>query len=107
LTQKLNQKVLISQKVLQKPAAPVAEAPKGSCSQQLHSSCPATYASGTPSPAARKILDEKIYSNYSVKGTGKDGRVTKDDAVNATPSMGTPTEAAHLSVQNFQCYDVK
>jgi pyruvate/2-oxoglutarate dehydrogenase complex dihydrolipoamide acyltransferase (E2) component len=53
------------------------------------------------SPAARKILDEK-YSNYSVKGTGKDGRVTKDDAVNATPSMGTlQEEAAHLSVQNF------
>ena len=26
-----------------------------------------------------------------VKGTGKDGRVTKDDAANAQPSMGTPT----------------
>jgi hypothetical protein len=57
-------------------------------------------------PAARKILDEK-YTNYPVKGTGKDG-VTKDDAVNATPSMELlQEEAAHLSVQNFQCYDVK
>jgi 2-oxoglutarate dehydrogenase E2 component (dihydrolipoamide succinyltransferase) len=107
LTQKLNQKVLISQKVLQKPAAPVAEAPKGSSSQQLNSSSPATYASGTPSPAARKILDEKIYSNYSVKGTGKDGRVTKDDAVNATPSMGTPTGGSASERTKFQCYDVK
>ena len=51
----------------------------------------ATYASGTPSPAARKILDEKNIEASSVKGTGKDGRVTKEDAVNATPSMGTPT----------------
>jgi 2-oxoglutarate dehydrogenase E2 component (dihydrolipoamide succinyltransferase) len=29
----------------------------------------------------------KKYATTSVKGTGKDGRVTKDDAVNATPSM--------------------
>ena len=51
----------------------------------------ATYASGTPSPAARKILDEKNITPASVTGTGKDGRITKDDAVNAVPSMGTPT----------------
>lgn len=50
-----------------------------------------TYASGTPSPAARKILDEKNIEPASVSGTGKGGRITKDDAVNATPSMGTPT----------------
>jgi 2-oxoglutarate dehydrogenase E2 component (dihydrolipoamide succinyltransferase) len=50
-----------------------------------------TYASGTPSPAARKILDEKNIAPATVSGTGKDGRITKDDAVNAVPSMGTPT----------------
>jgi len=50
-----------------------------------------TYATGTPSPAAKKILDEKGIAASQVKGTGKDGRITKDDAVNATPSMGTPT----------------
>jgi 2-oxoglutarate dehydrogenase E2 component (dihydrolipoamide succinyltransferase) len=46
---------------------------------------------GHPSPAARKILDEKDIQPSQVVGTGKNGRVTKDDAVNATPSMGTPT----------------
>jgi 2-oxoglutarate dehydrogenase E2 component (dihydrolipoamide succinyltransferase) len=46
---------------------------------------------GHPSPAARKILDEKNIEPSQVVGTGKDGRITKDDAVNATPSMGTPT----------------
>ena len=51
----------------------------------------ATYATGTPSPAAKKILDEKGIAPSSVSGTGKDGRITKDDAVNAMPSMGTPT----------------
>ncbi|NVN17946.1 2-oxoglutarate dehydrogenase complex dihydrolipoyllysine-residue succinyltransferase [Muricauda sp. HICW] len=50
-----------------------------------------TYASGTPSPAAKKILDEKGIDSSSVSGSGKDGRITKDDAVKAVPSMGTPT----------------
>ena len=51
----------------------------------------ATYASGTPSPAAKKILDEKNIQPSDIVGTGKDGRITKDDAINAVPSMGTPT----------------
>lgn len=50
-----------------------------------------TYASGVTSPAAKKILDEKEIDPKSVKGTGKDGRITKDDAVQAVPSMGSPT----------------
>ncbi|MDN3491951.1 2-oxoglutarate dehydrogenase complex dihydrolipoyllysine-residue succinyltransferase [Winogradskyella bathintestinalis] len=50
-----------------------------------------TYASGTASPAAKKILAEKDMDAATIKGTGKDGRVTKDDAVKAVPSMGTPT----------------
>ena len=63
------------------PATPVAEAPK--------SAEPATYATGTAAPAAQKILDEKGISNAAVSGSGKDGRITKEDALNATPAMGT------------------
>ena len=48
-----------------------------------------TYATGTASPAAKKILAEKNMVPSMIKGTGKDGRITKDDAVKATPSMGT------------------
>ncbi len=48
----------------------------------------ATYATGTASPAAKKILAEKNIETAQVKGTGKDGRITKEDAVNAVPSMG-------------------
>lgn len=44
---------------------------------------PSTYASGTPSPAAEKILSEKNISAAAVKGTGVGGRITKDDAVKA------------------------
>ena len=42
-----------------------------------------TYASGTPSPAAAKILAEKGVDTASVNGTGVDGRITKGDALNA------------------------
>jgi len=56
-----------------------------------------TYASGTASPAAKKILDEKGIIPSEVKGTGRDGRITRDDAVNATPSMGVPTGGSRNS----------
>tara|TARA_A100000171_G_C2139675_1_gene153842 strand:+ start:2678 stop:3964 length:1287 start_codon:yes stop_codon:yes gene_type:complete len=49
-----------------------------------------TYATGTPSPSAKKILAEKGMDTSAVKGSGRDGRITKSDAENATPSMGTP-----------------
>jgi 2-oxoglutarate dehydrogenase E2 component (dihydrolipoamide succinyltransferase) len=47
-----------------------------------------TYASGTPSPAANKILAEKGMDIAQVKGTGIDGRITKEDAIKAVPAMG-------------------
>lgn len=54
-----------------KAAAPVAERSGDS------------YATGTPSPSAGKILAEKGVAAADVKGTGVDGRITKEDAVNA------------------------
>ena len=51
-----------------------------------------TYASGTASPAAKKILAEKGMDTTTIKGTGKAGRITKDDAAKAVPSMGTMPE---------------
>ncbi|MDP3314397.1 2-oxoglutarate dehydrogenase complex dihydrolipoyllysine-residue succinyltransferase [Lutibacter sp.] len=48
-----------------------------------------TYASGAASPAAKKILTEKGIVPSEIKGTGRDGRITKDDAVKAVPSMGS------------------
>ncbi|WP_353777346.1 2-oxoglutarate dehydrogenase complex dihydrolipoyllysine-residue succinyltransferase [Winogradskyella sp. 3972H.M.0a.05] len=48
----------------------------------------ATYATGTASPAAKKILAEKGIDASQVNGTGVSGRITKEDAVKAVPSMG-------------------
>ncbi|WP_276379005.1 2-oxoglutarate dehydrogenase complex dihydrolipoyllysine-residue succinyltransferase [Flavobacterium sp. H4147] len=85
-------------------AAPAAEAPKAEApkaevkaeapkAEPVQAPAATSYAAGTPSPAARKILDEKNIAPAAVTGTGKGGRITKDDAVNATAvaSMGTPT----------------
>ncbi|WP_298419219.1 2-oxoglutarate dehydrogenase complex dihydrolipoyllysine-residue succinyltransferase [uncultured Kordia sp.] len=71
-----------------KAEAPKAEPAKEAAPKAIE---PAkTYASGSASPAAKKILAEKGMDANQVAGTGKDGRVTKDDAVKAQPSMGTP-----------------
>jgi 2-oxoglutarate dehydrogenase E2 component (dihydrolipoamide succinyltransferase) len=48
------------------------------------------YASGTASPAAKKIISEKGLDIKNIVGTGRNGRITKDDAVKAVPAMGTP-----------------
>ena len=53
-----------------------------------------------PSPAARKILAEREIPIQAVKGTGKDGRITKNDALSASkPSMGTPTGGVRKEVR--------
>ncbi len=75
-------------------SAPVAEAPKAEVKVEAPKVAPVaqkTYAAQTPSPAARKILDEKNIQPSDVVGTGKGGRITTEDAANAVPSMGTPT----------------
>lgn len=74
-------------------SAPAAEAPKTEVKKEDAPATPAkteTYATGTASPAAKKVLAEKGIDATEVKGTGRDGRVTKADAIDAKPSLGTP-----------------
>jgi 2-oxoglutarate dehydrogenase E2 component (dihydrolipoamide succinyltransferase) len=71
--------------------AVVSTAPKAAEQATATATAPATspastektYASGTPSPAAAKILAEKGIDPVTVPGTGVDGRITKNDAVTA------------------------
>jgi 2-oxoglutarate dehydrogenase E2 component (dihydrolipoamide succinyltransferase) len=51
------------------------------------------YATGHPSPAAAKILREGSVDASSVDGSGKDGRITKEDAAKAVENK-TSTPAA-------------
>ncbi|MBC7447644.1 MAG: 2-oxoglutarate dehydrogenase complex dihydrolipoyllysine-residue succinyltransferase [Hymenobacteraceae bacterium] len=69
-----------------------------------------SYANGVPSPAAGKILDEKGIPTSAVSGTGRDGRITKEDALNAqpapavpvAPALATPPAAAQSASQTAQ-----
>lgn len=68
------------EKVVEKPAI----------IQEQKAEKPASYATGTPSPAAKKILDEKGVDAAQVSGSGRDGRITKQDAETAAvPAMGS------------------
>lgn len=76
-------------KVVEKPA--IVEASK--------EEKPTSYASGTPSPAAKKILDEKGVQASDVIGSGKDGRITKQDAQTASvAAMGSGTSGGSRAV---------
>lgn len=54
------------------------------------------YATGTPSIAAAKMMSENNIASKQLNGTGKDGRITKQDVL-AALSNGLPTAQAVLS----------
>jgi 2-oxoglutarate dehydrogenase E2 component (dihydrolipoamide succinyltransferase) len=76
-------------------AAPAAEAkPSATPALAQPSGGASTYATGVPSPAAGKILEEKGIKPGDVSGTGRDGRITKEDAQNAQAKpAATPASA--------------
>jgi 2-oxoglutarate dehydrogenase E2 component (dihydrolipoamide succinyltransferase) len=75
-----------------KTEAPAAEKPAVLAKAVETSS---SYAVGSPSPAASKILAEKGVDTDAVKGSGKDGRITKEDAINAEkPAIEVQKEQA-------------
>jgi 2-oxoglutarate dehydrogenase E2 component (dihydrolipoamide succinyltransferase) len=84
-------------KTEKKEEAPKVEAPKPVAAETK------TYATGTASPAAKKILAEKGIQASAITGTGKDGRVTKEDAINAVPSMGTQCRLRLHEFLHFSC----
>ena len=46
------------------------------------------------SPAARKLADEKGFNLAAIAGSGKDGRITKEDVVNFVPAPVPPAAPA-------------
>lgn len=57
----------------------------------------ASYAKGHPSPAASKILAEKNIAPENVQGSGRDGRITKEDAQKAKVAAPAPAPSASSS----------
>jgi len=85
-------------------AAPVAAAPVATADEPVHSDAArasaTTYASGHPSPAAAKILDEKGIAANAVAGSGVGGRITKEDAQNAVPGAPAVATSVAAAVSN-------
>lgn len=85
-------------------ASPKEEGPKTEAKVEAKAEAPkeekkevsdTNYATGTPSPAAAKILAEKGINAAQIKGSGKNGRITKYDAMMAEAgafSYNTPSE---------------
>jgi len=64
--------------------APTAAAPTAAAPEKTVS-----YATGTPSPSAKKLMDEKGLSADQIQGTGRDGRILKEDVIKGAPAMGS------------------
>jgi 2-oxoglutarate dehydrogenase E2 component (dihydrolipoamide succinyltransferase) len=72
-------------------ATPAATAPAVATPTPETTNTSANYATGFPSPAAAKILEEGQVSGDQVKGSGRDGRITKEDAQKAVENKPAPT----------------
>lgn len=79
------------------PEAPAKESPAPQSSTSV-SPDPVneskSYASGTPSPAAAKMIKENGVNANQIKGTGKDGRITKQDVIAAMAGGFSTADAA-------------
>ena len=75
-------------------AAPTAAAPAPATPVAAPTAATENYATGHASPAAAKILAEKGIPAATVAGTGKDGRVTKEDALGASTPAAAPAPSA-------------
>ncbi|HUH74350.1 MAG TPA: 2-oxoglutarate dehydrogenase complex dihydrolipoyllysine-residue succinyltransferase [Chitinophagales bacterium] len=74
--------------------------------EEVESEEKTTYATAHPSPAAKKILEEKNIQPEDVKGTGKDGRITKEDAEKASAPK-KETEPASPKEEKVEKVDKK
>lgn len=79
-----------------KPAAAEEKASAPAATANVADENPDSYAAGTASPAAAKILREKGIDPATIKGTGKEGRITKEDAEKAqvAPKAVAPAKEA-------------
>ena len=74
-------------------STPVAQAAPAAQTENTAGKKEVSYASGTPSPAAAKILAEKGVDPQSVTGKGVGGRITKEDALLAEKVAENPQVA--------------
>lgn len=77
---------------------PTQETPQSSAKE----STTTHYATGHPSPAAEKLIQEKQLNKADITGTGKDGRITKQDVENTPATKQVETKKEIISQSNLQ-----
>lgn len=78
-------------------AAPAAAPEKAAAPEAAPAAAPAASVSSVASPAAAKILAEKGVDASSVEGSGRGGRITKGDALQAGASAAAKPAAAPVA----------
>lgn len=82
-----------SEAAAQDPPPPKPESKtsnEGTAKSEVQTDNTTTYASGHPSPAALKLMQENNMAAENIKGSGRDGRITKDDVVQQIAQQQTP-----------------
>jgi 2-oxoglutarate dehydrogenase E2 component (dihydrolipoamide succinyltransferase) len=64
-----------------KPAVPTENKTLDTQESKSETNDKVTYAKGVPSPSAKKLISEEKLSSADIRGTGKDGRITKGDVL--------------------------
>jgi 2-oxoglutarate dehydrogenase E2 component (dihydrolipoamide succinyltransferase) len=78
-------------------SAPAKEATPAAKTESAKAATPASYATGHPSVAAKKLMDEQGLTAAQVGGTGREGRITKGDVLEAI-TRGSNGHAPTLSM---------
>lgn len=81
-----------------------AGAGAGAAAPAVSATAPAAVASAAtsvgeslPSPAAKKLIEENALDGNSISGSGKDGRITKEDVVSHMQTPATPASQSPVS----------
>ena len=76
------------------PETPAVKTPSKSSEQPIASGSQKSYAEGSTSPAAKKMMADKGISSGSITGSGRDGRVLKQDVISALAAGFDPSSAS-------------
>lgn len=97
LVAKIDTSVVAGDSVAPAPATSITPAPTAKLAEPA-AAATQTYATGHPSPAASKILREGEVDPSAVNGSGKDGRITKEDAQKAVENKVSAPASAPSAV---------
>ena len=88
--------IVLSNEIIARIEEGATETPTASApvAEELKAQVSSDQSDALVNPAAKKLAEERGIDLAQVKGTGKGGRITKEDVVNYSPSSATPASSA-------------